>query len=124
MCARVVRAGETSATTSTMIRRATRSEYARPSRASRPSSGDLADHDDQRHVAGLGLHAVHRLLDDRADALDGATDERPRQVGHAVTVAEVQQARRDADVGGGERGPAEDTALRRQPVADAEGADR
>src|SRR2546430_8862191 len=29
-----------------------------------------AAHDDQRHVAGLGLHAVHRLLDDRADALD------------------------------------------------------
>jgi len=64
MCARVVRVGETSATTSNRTRRATPSEYARPSWPSRRSIGDLADHADahaQRvagstRVAGLDLH--------------------------------------------------------------------
>src|SRR5439155_17944899 len=46
MCARVVRVGETSATTSNRTRRATPSEYARPSWSSRAAIGDLADHAD------------------------------------------------------------------------------
>src|SRR5256712_7894829 len=70
MCARVVRAGETSATTSTMIRRATRSAYARPLCASRPSGGDLADHADA-HAQRVARQAGEReALDlDRAQRL-------------------------------------------------------
>src|SRR5439155_23195455 len=77
ICARVVRVGETSATASNKTRRATPSDYARPSWSSRPSVGDLADHADahaQRVAGKIGERQVLDLDGTQRGALGAGSD--------------------------------------------------
>src|SRR5262249_12117383 len=73
--------------------------------------------------AGRLFHPVVPLLERVADARKRLLDERLREMGHALPIAQIEEAGRHADVRHGEVGPAEDARPLHQPVADAEGSD-
>ena len=70
-----------------------------------------AAHQDRRHRLCARLHTVDRVLHHNVDFLERTPHGRAVQPGDGLTVADIGEARRDGDVGGGERAAAEDQRL-------------
>ena len=68
-------------------------------------------HQDRRHRLCARLHAVDRILHHDVDSVERTPHGRAVQPGDGLTVADIGEARRDGDVGGGERVAAEDQRL-------------